>query len=204
MISLYNVIRRPSFRFLIVFASFLVVSLHTGFAMPESAPSYNDIQIDEVAAPGNFENAIRYQITYFNKADGSSYQVFPSLEERQRDADLILAQLVSRFLNEQYEAQGKSMDENVVDAANIGQILDLVGKDYLSKSWSADRLNNLRQFLHKNEKNLLLFTLNVYLDYPIPGGYYSGNDINPIILNFKTDEKSADEATFIVVNCTDK
>lgn len=204
MFSVYNTVRSSSFRLFVVLACFMVASMQTGFAMADAIPTYNDIEIEQIAAPENFENAVRYQIKYFNRAEGTSFQVFPSLEERQRDADLILAQLVRRFLDENYEAQGKGMDEHVVDAANIGQVLDLVGNDYLSKSWSADRLNNLRQFLHKYEKNLLLFTLNVYLDYAFPGGYYSGNDINPIIVNFKNDGKSADEATFIVVNYTDK
>lgn len=204
MLSMFNVLRKPSFRVFVILASFLVASLQAGFAMANSTPSYNDIEIQEVAAPENFENAVRYEITYYNRVEGANLQVFPSLEERQADADLILAQLVRRFISEQYEVQGKGMDEHVVDAANIGQILDLAGKDYLSKSWSPENLNNLRQFLHKNEKNLLLFTLNVYLDYALPDGYMSGNDMNPIILNFNNDSKGPDEATFIVVNYSDK
>ncbi len=203
MFPVYKTMRKVSLHCLLVLVAFLVASMQTGFASPADF-SYNDIELREIAAPDNFENAVRYHITYWYKADGSRHQVFPTREERERDADIILAQTVSRFLDEQYHDKGKGMDEHVVDAAGMGQILDLVNQDYLSQAWKEENVNNLRQFMHKYEKDLLLFTLNIYLDYATKGEFFSGNDINPIILNFKNDGKSADEVTFITVNYTDK
>ncbi len=203
MSPVYNTLRKVSIRFLLVFAVLLIASMQPGFASPADF-SYNDIEISRIETPHNFENAVRYQITYWLKEEGRSMQVFPTQEERERDADIILAQAVSRFLNEEYHEKGKGMDEHVVEAAQIGQILDLVNQDYLSPAWNAENVNNLRQFMHKYEKDLLLFTLNIYLDYAYKGGYFSGNDINPIIMNLKSDNKSGDEITFITVNYTDK
>ncbi len=203
MSPVYNTIRKVSFRCLLVLVAFMVASLQAGFASPADF-SYNDIEVRRVEAPANFENAVRYTITYWHKDNGTSMQVFPTREERERDADLILAQAVSLYLDEEYTQQGKGMDEHVVEAVNMGQILDLVNKDYLSSSWKEENVNNLRQFMHKYEKDLVLFTINIYLDYVNKTGYYSGNDINPIIMNFKNDAKSADEVTFIAVNYSDK
>ncbi len=203
MSPVYNTIRKVSLRCLLVLVAFLVASMQTGFASPNDF-SYNDIELRRVEAPANFENAVRYRITYWHKADGASMQVFPTREERERDADIILAQAVNLFLDEEYYQKHKGMDEHVVEAANMGQILDLVNKDYVSAAWKEENVNNLRQFMHKYENDLLLFTINIYLDYATKGGYYSGNDINPIIMNFKNDGKSADEVTFIAVNYTDK
>ena len=203
MSPVYNTIRKVSFRCLFVLVALMVASLPAGFASPADF-SYNDIEVRRVEAPANFENAVRYTITYWHKDNGTSMQVFPSREERERDADLILAQAVSLYLDEEYTQQGKGMDEHVVEAVNMGQILDLVNKDYLSSAWKEENVNNLRQFMHKYEKDLVLFTINIYLDYVNKTGYYSGNDINPIIMNLKNDGKSADEVTFIAVNYTDK
>ncbi|HNX75355.1 MAG TPA: hypothetical protein PLM07_21210 [Candidatus Rifleibacterium sp.] len=203
MSPVYNTIRKVSFRCLLVLVAFMVASLQAGFASPADF-SYNDIEVRRVEAPANFENAVRYTITYWYKDNDSRMQVFPTREERERDADLILAQAVSLYLDEEYTQQGKGMDEHVVEAVNMGQVLDLVNKDYLSAAWSEENVNNLRQFMHKYEKDLVLFTINIYLDYVNKTGFYSGNDINPIIMNFKNDGKSADEVTFIAVNYSDK
>ncbi|MDD3147305.1 MAG: hypothetical protein PHD82_08390 [Candidatus Riflebacteria bacterium] len=203
MFPVYNTLRKVSVRFFVVLAVLLLASIQSSYASPADF-SYNDIEVSRIEAPHNFENAVRYQITYWHKSEGSFLQVFPSREERERDADIILAQAVSRFLDEEYHEKGKGMDEHVVEATHMGQIIDLINKDYLSPAWQEENVNNLRQFMHKYEKDLLLFTVNIYLDYAYKGGYFSGNDINPIIMNLKNDGKSADEITFITVNYTDK
>lgn len=202
MFPVYNTLRKVSFCcFFVVFALFIVSQC--GFAATQDF-SYTDIEVREIPAPDNFENAVRYRITYWYKEDGARIQVFPTLEERERDADIIMAQVVSKFLDEEYNDKGKGMDEHVFAAANMGEILDLVNKDYLSPAWKDANINNLRQFILKNKKNILLFTLNIYLDYAFKGGYFSGNDINPVIVHFKDDRRSPDEVTFIIVNYTDK
>lgn len=204
MYSLYSSMHRSYARFFLVLVAFLIVAMPSAFAMSDSTSSYDDIEIVEIAANKNFENANRYLITYYSTRDGGRYRVFPSMEERERDADLILAQLVRKYLDECYQNKGKGMDEHVLESAYFGQILDLIGKDYLSPAWNPENLNVFRQYVHKHSANILLFTLNIYLDYKAPDGYYSGNDINPVLLHFKDDGKSADEAVFITVNYTDK
>lgn len=182
----------------------VLFSTGTARAMSDQAPAFTDIEVERVSAPGNFENTRRYFITYFVENDGSKMQVFPSREEKLRDVDLILAQVVRAYLNDEYESQGKWMDEHVVEEANMGQILDLVGTDYLSKSWKSDRVNELRQYMHKYAKYLQLYTLHVYLDYKAGvNKYYSGLDIDPILLKLN-EGNHPDVANFILVNYTDK
>lgn len=177
------------------------------FSLPQawaiSAPSWNHLEVEETKVPDQINNARRFIITYFNKEDGNNFQVFPSHEEKVRDADLILAKAVWMYLEDEYHNQNKYMDEHVVSEANPGKIIDLVSGNYLSKAWNSDDVNYLRQYILKNKKNMLLYTLDVYLDYFVDKSeYFSGMDINPILLNLK--ESGGDEITFIMVNFSDK
>jgi len=172
--------------------------------MSDRAPAFTNIEVEEVSAPGNFENTHRYFITYFVEINGSKIQVFPSREDKLADVDLILARVVREYLTNEYENQGKWMDEHVVDKANMGKILDMVNQDYLSQAWSEKHVNNLRQYMHKYKKYLKLYTLNVYLDYNAgKGEYFSGMDINPILLKLN-EGNYPDVANFIMVNFTDQ
>ncbi|EKD81614.1 MAG: hypothetical protein ACD_39C01726G0005 [uncultured bacterium] len=173
-------------------------------AMSDLAPAFTHIEVEQVSAPDNFENTRRYFITYFNEVEGSKLQVFPTREEKLRDADLILARVVRQYLTDEYENQGKWMDEHVVEDSNLGKILDLVGQDNLSPAWHADNVNELRQYIHKYNDYLQLYTLHVYLDYKASKNeYYSGLDINPILLKLNNGNHP-DVANFILVNYTDK
>lgn len=177
------------------------------FAIPQawafSTPSWNHLEVEEVQTPHQLNNARKFRITYFNNSDGNSFQVFPDYEEKLRDADLILAKAVWMYLEDEYHNQNKYMDEHVVSEANLGKIIDLVSGNYLSKAWNSDDVNFLRQYILKNHEHMLLYTLDVYLDYSIgKGEFFSGMDINPILLNLK--ETGGDEITFIMVNFSDK
>jgi hypothetical protein len=195
--------RRALICFLFVCAAVLF-STGSARAMSDQAPAFTHIEVERVSAPDNFENTTRYFITYFAETDGSKMQVFPSREEKLRDVDLILARVVRQYLNDEYESQGKWMDEHVVEEANMGQILDLVGTDHLSQSWKSTAANELRQYMHKYAKFLQLYTLHVYLDYKAGHNkYYSGLDIDPILLKLN-DNNHPDVANFILVNYTDK
>ena len=194
--------RRTFVCFLFVCAAMLISG--SAQAMSDLAPAFTHIEVERVSAPSNFENTCRYFITYFNEVDGSKLQVFPTREEKLRDADLILARVVRQYLDEEYEAQGKWMDEHVVEDASLGEVLDLIGQDYLSKSWNKDNVNALRQYAHKYSEYLQLYTLQVYLDYNSgKGEYYSGMDINPVLLKLNNGNHP-DVANFIQVNYTDK
>jgi len=172
-------------------------------AMSDLPPAFTNIEVEEVSSPSNFENCRRFFITYFNEIDGSKMQVFPTREEKLRDADLILARVIRQYLDTEYEAQGKWMDEHVVENANLGQILDLVGQDHLSKSWNKDNVNGIRQYAHKYSEYLQLYTLNVYLDYKTNSEFYSGMDVNPVLLKLNNNNHP-DVANIILVNYTDK
>jgi hypothetical protein len=198
-----NVVRRSvisSFLFCAVFVLFAA----SGFAQFSQAPAFTRIEVEEITSPDQFHNSRSYKITYFNKIGDSDIQVFPSVEEKRRDYDLILARAVRQYLNDAYESQGKYMDEHVVEDANLGQVIDLVSNDYLSSAWSEEDVNSLRQYISRNSDNILLYTLHIYLEHFVaPGKYFSGLDMNPVILDFRAGNKP-DIATFIMVNYSDK
>ena len=189
--------------FLLVCAA-VMFSTGSAQAMSDRAPAFTHIEVEEVSAPDNFQNTRRYLITYFNESAGKKFQVFPTRDEKVADADLILARVVRQYLDDEYESQGKWMDEHVVEDANMGQVLDLVNQDYMSAAWNENNVNELRQYMHKYNKYLQLYTLQVYLDYKASKTeYYSGMDIDPILLKLN-EGNHPDVANFILVNYTDK
>lgn len=197
-----------SYRFLkkafcAVFVIGLAMVAQMAMAISNETPVFNIIEVKPIQAPHGFLNARRYQLTYFFKDENSYRQVFPTLEEKKRDYDLILAKAVREYMEDEYFTKNKGMDEHVVNDSNKGEIFDLVSRQYLSNAWHDENFNALRQYINRNYDNMMLFTMNVYLDYALPGGGYNyGNDINPILLRFS--DKGTDEATFIQVNVSDK
>ncbi|MEW6709628.1 MAG: hypothetical protein AB1403_07355 [Candidatus Riflebacteria bacterium] len=191
------------FSVLVVMA--MVVCSQAAMAISNEKPIFNIIEAKPVPPPVAFLNARSYQLTYFFKDGENIQQVYPSLAEKQRDYDLILARAVREFIEDEYFTKNKGMDEHVVNDSNKGEIFDLVSKQYLSEPWQDENINALRQFVNRNSDNMMLFTMNVYLDYSLPGGgYNSGNDINPILLKFSKTANGTDYVTFIQVNVSDK
>jgi hypothetical protein len=191
------------------FCAFFVLAILAGcqtlMAFSNEKPSYNHIAIKPIDAPEGFLNARRYRLTYYLNENSRGIRVYPSLEEKKRDYDLILARAVRQYIEDEYFTTKKGMDEHVVEPSNKGEIYDLVRKQYLSAPWGDDNFNALRQYVNVNNDRIMLFTMNVYLDYALPGGgYNSGNDINPVLLTFSKTETGADEVTFIQVNYSDK
>lgn len=202
MFSQFNFKRVCLPLFIAVF--FFLFYASSAHAISDQEPAFTRIAVREAVVPEQFSNTRRYMIAYYKQVGESSIRVFPTREEKIRDADLILAKVVRQYLNDEYESQGKYMDEHLVEDSNLGEILDLVGKDYLSKAWEHDDVEYLRQYILKFNDNMLLYTLHIYLEHFVaPGKYFSGRDINPVIIQF-SDEKKADLATFIAVNYTDK
>lgn len=190
---------------LLVIGLFTIMAVGPVLAISSEKPVFTNIEVKEIAPPHDFQNARRYLISYFAQNENSYQQVFPTLEEKKRDYDLILARVVRKYLEDEYYNGNKAMDEHVVENSNKSELFNLVGKNYLSKAWNSKNLNVLRQYILRNKDYLQLYTLNVYLDYGLPdGGYNSGNDINPILLKFNKNHSGADEATFIMVNYSDK
>lgn len=204
MFSPYRAPVQSVFPVFMFFAVFMLLFVQSAQAISSLPTAFDRIAVRETAAPDQLNSARCYQIAYYKQIDGGSIRVYPTLEERQRDSDLILARVVKQYLDEEYESQGKYMDEHLVEDADLGKIIDLVSTEYVSKAWKSDDVNFLRQYILKNKKNSQLYTLHVYLEHFIePGKYFSGLDINPIILDFNEDNKS-DLATFITVNYSDK
>jgi hypothetical protein len=177
----------------------------TASALSDQDPFFTHIDVKPVASHKGFVNSRRYSLSYYVKTETDSYIPQPTLEQKRRDYDLILAAAVRQFIEDEYFKQFKGMDEHVIDDADKGTILDLVNRDFLSKAWKDEQVNVLRQFIDRNQNNMMLFTMNVYLDYKMSDGKYNyGNDINPVLLRFNPDPDGNDEVTFIVVNYSDK
>lgn len=191
--------------FSVLLALGLAMVAQVALAISNEKPIFNIIEVKPIQAPEGFLNARRYQITYFFKDEAGSRQVFPTLEEKKRDYDLILAKAVREYIEDEYFTKNKGMDEHVVNDSNKGEIFDLVSKQYLSDAWQDENFNALRQYINRSYDRMMLFTMNVYLDYAMPdGGYNYGNDLNPVLLRFAKSQQATDDVTFIQVNITDK
>lgn len=182
--------------------TFCSVNLSSLYAFSDKDPVFNHIEIKKIDVPTGFINSTRYRLTYFFKDENGKFPVFPTLEDKNKDYDLILARAVREYFEDAYFSQNKAMDEHVVKDSDKHEIYYLVTRDYLSKAWDEDSFNSLRQFINHHGDSIRLFTMNVYLDYSAPSGkYIYGNDINPVILKFG---KKSDEVIFIQVNYSDK
>jgi hypothetical protein len=180
----------------------MMLSASSAMAISSEEPAFTEIKIEEIPAPNHFQNSRRYLLTYYKQTENSFLQVFPTLAEKERDHDLILAKAVRQYLEDEYHQKNKGMDEHVVEPSNKGEIFDLVAGNYLSSPWKDENINALRQYVNRNFKYIKMFVLNVYLDYSLPGGKYNyGNDFNPVLLKFG---KKADQVIFIQVNYSDK
>lgn len=172
------------------------------YAFSDKPPVFTRIEITEIQPPASYENARRYKISYFGKLGDSEIQVYPTYEQKKADSDLILARAVRAYLNDEYEAQGKALDEFCVEKSNLGEIVDLISGSFLSAAWKEENVNSFRQIIHKGQTRIELHTLNVYLDYEMQGCENYGLDINPIILDLGGEQ--TDTCTFILVNYSDK
>ena len=191
-------------KFFVIFfmVTFCSVNLSSLYAFSDKDPIFNHIEIKKIDAPTGFINSCRYRLTYYFKDGSGKFQVFPEIEDKKKDYDLILARAVREYFEDAYFSQNKAMDEHVVEDSDKHEIYYLVTRDYLSKAWKEKSFNSLRQYINQHSDNIRLFTMNVYLDYSSPTGkYIYGNDINPVILNFG---KKSDEVIFIQVNYSDK
>ena len=73
--------------------TFVFVCLLSFLAAPASAQGYDDIKLETVSAPNGFENGVSYEVSYFQKLNGIPFEVFPTRIEKEKDLDLILAQV---------------------------------------------------------------------------------------------------------------
>ncbi|HNV72410.1 MAG TPA: hypothetical protein PKO06_22060 [Candidatus Ozemobacteraceae bacterium] len=160
------------------------------------------VEVTQVANPVSFENSTSYEILYFATVEGIEVEVFPTRVEKEQDFDLILASIVRHYIENEYEANGKFLDETNVEKSTPQEICHLVSKNFVSAAWSKNAQTELIRFLQQNSNSLSLYRLDAYLDYGTDkGDYVSGLDTNPVLFRFGTGV-NRDRVTFIQVNQT--
>ncbi|HNW33796.1 MAG TPA: hypothetical protein PKM25_02615 [Candidatus Ozemobacteraceae bacterium] len=182
--------------------SFVVICLFSFLSAPVAAQGYDDLELAPVSAPQGFENSICFEVSYFQKVNGQKLEVFPARAEKEKDLDLILAQIVRRVIDTEYNAKGRYLDETSLNDSTPQEIQNLVSTDYLSKSWGKSSQKELSRYLQQNSNSLKLYKLDAYLDYADDkGSYFSGLDVDPILFRFG-QERGRDLVTVIFINQT--
>lgn len=180
--------------------SFVIVCLISFLAAPASAQGYDNIKLETVSAPQGFENSVSYEISYFQKVNGLPFEVFPTRGEKEKDLDLILAQVVKRVIDIEYNGKGRYLDETTLNDSTPQEIQHLVSTDYISNAWSKGGQKEMVHYLQQNSNSLKLYRLDAYLDYADDkGALYSGLDTNPLLLRFG-QERGRDIVTIVFVN----
>jgi len=182
--------------------SFVLVCLLSFLSVPVAAQSYNDLELAPVSAPQGFENSICFEISYFQKLNGQKFEVFPARSEKEKDLDLILAQIVRHIIDTEYNAKGRYLDETSLKDSTPQEIQHLVSTNYLSMAWGKSAQKELSHYLQQNSNSLKLYKLDAYLDYADDKGcYFSGLDVDPILFRFG-QERGRDLVTIIFINQT--
>ncbi len=164
--------------------------------------SISRVELVQAAAPVGFENSTSYEVLYFSTVEGIEVEVFPSRTEKDKDFDLILAAVVRHYVENEYEANGKYLDETNVEKSSPQEIRRLVSRNFVSKAWSKNSQKELADYLQKNSRSLSLYRLDAYLDYATDkGDYFSGLDTNPLLFRFGTGV-NRDRVVIIQVNQT--
>jgi len=180
--------------------SFVFVCLFSFLAVPASAQGYDDIKLETVSAPHGFENSVSYEISYFQKLNGIPFEVFPTRIEKEKDLDLILAQVVKRVIDIEYNGKGRYLDETTLNDSTPQEIQHLVSTDFISKAWSKVGQKEMAHYLQQNSNSLKLYRFDAYLDYSDDkGAIYSGLDANPLLFRFG-QERGRDIVTIVFVN----
>jgi hypothetical protein len=167
------------------------------------AQSFNNLTITQVNAPQQFENSVCYEISYLGSVNGHTFEVFPSRPEKELAMDVILAQVVRHLIENEYEANGRYLDETDLKSASPQEIKHLVSRDFISKAWGKSNQKELSYYLQHNSNSLLLFKLMAYLDYVDDKGLFvSGLDVNPVLFRFGQGQMR-DRVTIIIINQSD-
>lgn len=170
--------------------------------MPASAldRSISRVELTQVAAPAGFENSTSYEVLYFATVEGIEVEVFPSRAEKEKDFDLILTAVARHYVESEYEANGKYLDETNVEKTTSQEIRHLISTNFVSKAWSKKARKALANYLQQNSRSLALYRLDAYLDYASDkGDYVSGLDTNPLLFRFGTGV-NRDRVTIIQVS----
>jgi len=180
--------------------SFVIVCLFSFLATPVAAQGYDNIKLETVGAPHGFENSVSYEISYFQKVNDLPFEVFPTRVEKEKDLDLILAQVVKRVIDIEYNGKGRYLDETTLNDSTPQEIQHLVSTDFVSSAWSKGGQKEMAHYLQQNSNSLKLYRFDAYLDYADDkGASYSGLDANPLLFRFG-QERGRDIVTIVFVN----
>lgn len=180
--------------------TFVFVCLLSFLAAPASAQGYDDIKLETVSSPNGFENSVSYEVSYFQKLNGIPFEVFPTRIEKEKDLDLILAQVVKRVIDLEYNAKGRYLDETTLNDSTPQEIQHLVSTDFISKAWSKAGQKEMAHYLQQNSNSLKQYRFDAYLDYcDDKGATFSGLDTNPLLFRFG-QERGRDIVTIVFVN----
>lgn len=183
----------------VAFASLFVLS--AGAVM---AQSFSRLELSQVSPPAGFENSLSFTVTYYQSMDGMEFEVFPTRADKEKDFDLILAQVVRRIIEQEYEGKKRWLDETDVKPASPQEIRKLVATDFLTPAWSRSAQKALSQYLSQHGRQLKLNKIIAYLDYQDEKGtYVSGIDVDPVLFRFGTGQQR-DQATVIMIRQTDR
>ena len=154
-------------------------------AVPGFGADYQALELTQVDPLHGFENSVRYQVSYWAEVAGQKVEVFPTRAEKERDFDLILAQVVRLYITDEYDAKGRFLDETDVKPASPQEILHLVSHDSVSPAWSSSHQEALSRYLQLNANSLVLNKIAAYLDYNDgKGNWFSGIDVDPVLFRF--------------------
>lgn len=182
--------------------SFVIMCLFSILSAPVSAQGYNDLELTRVSSPQGFENSVSFEVSYYQKINDQKFEVFPVRSDKEKDLDLILAQVVRHVIDTEYNANGRYLDETDLKDSTPQEIQYLVSTDFISKAWGNSSQKQLSHYLQQNSNSLKLFKLDAYLDYADDkGSFFSGLDTNPLLFRF-TSERGHDLVTIIFVNQT--
>jgi hypothetical protein len=169
------------------------------------AHSYDRLELTPVSAVSQFENSVRYRITYWKNIGDGTLQVFPTRAEKKADLDLILAQVIRTYTEQEYEARGRYLDETNLKDSTTQEILHLVSKDHETPAWGKGNIEALKHYFRFNSSHLKLYLLEAYTDYRDDrGGFVSGIDYDPVLFKFGATPDQADEVSLIMVITTDQ
>jgi len=177
---------------------FLVLGLLAG-VLPAAA--FQTLELTPVPAPAGFEQTVRYQVSFFQTIDGQKVEVFPTRDEKMREFDLILAAIVRRVVDEEYEGKGKFLDETDVKPCSPQEVMHLVSAPGHSPTWGKAAREDLQRFLNQGAGTLRLQKLEAYLDYQNDKGQYvSGLDVDPILYRWGSGSRARDEVTVLMIS----
>lgn len=170
-------------------------------ATPDRAPvaAFDRIELVPVAAPAGFEHSVTYQVAYFQTVDGQSREVFPARADKEKDLDLTLAQVIRQVIVNEYEANGRHVNDTALMTTTKKEILDLVTISQHGTKWTTEGRKVLARYLTAERDRLSLHRLHATLDYKLPGGTQVGAvDIDPVLVRF-ADGEERDLITVILV-----